>query len=241
MRRTSSTLPAIALPLLVLFATGCSTTVRPEAKPIDPVPIFLTDYGIHSSLMLPTSDGRYVEYSFGDFGYAALNRGGPHNALGALLASSQAGIGRRFLSVRPGEDVPQAAYAPQRVQKLYANRFQVSALVKELDERFRKGGAAGGPVVHNPVTDNVFVTDAQHYSLANNCNHMTARMLRQLGCTVRGNTATSKFKVVGAQELPTAVSLEPAYAESPSPASGARARQTTARTASASYMKVDVD
>jgi hypothetical protein len=221
MRRTSS----IVILACLCLGTGCATTVRPDAKLIDPVPVFITDYGVHSSLMLPTSDGRYVEYSFGDFGYAALNRGGPHNALGALLISAQSGIGRRFLSVRPGADVPQAAYAPRSVQKIYANRFQVSALVKELDERFRKG-AAGTAAVHNPVTDNVFVKDDQHYSVVNNCNHMTARMLRQLGCEVHGNTATSKFKVVGAQPLPLSMDVAPAYAEKSAPAS---------------YTKMDVD
>src|SRR4051812_45808281 len=109
MRRTSSTATLLCLCVL---ATGCATTVRPDAKPVDPVPVFLADYGVHSSLMLPTTDGRYVEYSFGDFGYAALNRGGPHNAIGALLASGQSGIGRRFLSIRPGDDAPRPAYAP---------------------------------------------------------------------------------------------------------------------------------
>src|SRR5688500_2504701 len=170
MRRTSSILILACLCCLAGGA-GCASTVRPAAKPIDPVPVFVTDYGVHSSLMLPTSDGRYVEYSFGDFGYAALNRGGPHNALGALLASGQSGIGRRFLTVRPGEEIPRAAYAPNNIQKLYASRFQVSALVKELDERYRKG--ASGPTVHNPITDNVFVRDRERYSFANNCNHMT--------------------------------------------------------------------
>src|SRR3954469_24900058 len=180
MRRISSLVLVFVAGLL---ATGCATTVRPEARPIDPVPVFLTDYGVHSSLMLPTADGNYVEYSFGDYGYAALNHGGPHNALGALLVSGQSAIGRRFLSVRPGDDAPRPAYAPRSFQKFYAERFQVSTLVKELDERFRNGAEQSDPV-HNPITDAVFVKDSEHYSLANNCNHMTARLLRELGCDI---------------------------------------------------------
>ena len=190
---------ALLLFLSVAAAGGCATTVRPDPRPVDPVAVFLADYGVHSSLMLPTPDGTFVEYSFGDFGYAALNRGGPHNALGALLVSGQSGIGRRFLSVRPDEDRPRPAYKPLKVQRLYANRFQVYALVKELDRRYREG--ADTPV-YNPITDNVFVKDTERYSFANNCNHMTGRMLRQLGCEVRGHTATSKFKIVGMQKLP---------------------------------------
>ena len=237
MRRTSSILMLACLCCLT-GGVGCATTVRPAAKPIDPVPVFLTDYGVHSSLMLPTLDGRYVEYSFGDFGYAALNRGGPHNALGALFVSGQAGIGRRFLSVRPGEDAPRPAYKPLKVQKLYANRFQVYALVKELDRRYRSGS---DDPVHNPITDNVFVKDRERYSFANNCNHMTGRMLRELGCEVRGHTATSKFKVVGKQELPPAVSPGPAYA---GPAARPNARRGSAPSQpvrAASFTQVDMD
>ncbi len=229
MRRISS-----ILLLTIALCTGCATTVRPEARPVDPVTVFLTDYGVHSSLMLPTTDGRYVEYSFGDFGYAALNKGGPHNALGALLISGQSGIGRRFLTVVPGEDTPRPAYAPKTVRRLYANRIEVYALVKELDQRFRSG--ADKPV-HNAVTDAVFVKDSEHYSFANNCNHMTARMLRELGCEVRGNTGTSAFRVVGKQQLPPAVDVGK-YAHAPArvapPGFDSNAR-------SASYTKLDVE
>ena len=241
MRRTSSTLMLAFLACLLLGGAGigCATTVRPESKPIDPVPVFLTDYGVHSSLMLPTLDGSYVEYSFGDFGYAALNRGGPHNALGALFASGQSGIGRRFHSIRPGDEMPRPAYAPKSVKKIYANRWQVAALVDELDRRYRKN--ADGSEVHNPITDNVFVKDAERYSIANNCNHMTGRMLRQLGCEVRGNTATSKFRVVGRQELPETAARGGTYVQTPKkPAATSNTRQARSRPGD-SLTRVDVD
>jgi hypothetical protein len=225
-----------ALPLLLLLLAagggGCATTVRPQPRPVDPVAVFLTDYGVHSSLMLPTPEGTFVEYSFGDYGYAALNRGGPHNALGALFVSGQSGIGRRFLSVRPGEDRPRPAYAPLKVQKLYANRFQVYALVKELDHRYRNG--ADTPV-RNPITDNVFVKDTERYSFANNCNHMTGRMLRQLGCEVRGHTATSRFKLIGKQDVPPHLNAD-GYAATTPPRRTAR---PTRPISAASYTRAD--
>ena len=231
--------PILTLSLLsCLAAGGCTTTVRPNPRPIDPVAVFLTDYGVHSSLMLPSPDGRYVEYSFGDYGYAALNRGGPHNALGALFVSGQSGIGRRFLTVRPGEEAPRPAYKPVRVQKLYANRFQVYALVKELDHRYRNGGDTP---VHNPITDNVFVKDRERYSFANNCNHMTGRMLRELGCEVRGHTATSKFKVVGKQELPPPVNAGPTYAGAAARPNAQNGSAPSRPVRAASYTQVDVD
>ena len=236
MTRISALRAFFLLTCLATAGGGCATTVRPEAKPIDPVAVYLTNYGVHSSLMLPTSDGRFVEYSFGDYGYAALNRGGPHNALGALFVSGQSGIGRRFLSIRPGDDAPRPAYAPKSVQRFYAKRVQVYALVKELDRRYRKGGDAP---VHNPITDNVFVKDEEHYSIANNCNHMTGRMLRQLGCQVRGTTATPRYRVVGKQELPAAIDDSRAgYAVTPARKPVGRSSR---RAEAASYTQVDLD
>ena len=240
MTSRSALLPLALLTCLAAAGGGCSTTVRPVPQPTDPVAVFLTNYGVHSSLMLPTPDGRFVEYSFGDYGYAALNRGGPHNALGALFISGQAGIGRRFLSVRPGEDAPRPAHAPRSVQRFYANRLEVYALVKDLDGRYRKG--ADKPV-HNPVTDNVFVKDPEHYSFANNCNHMTGRMLRQLGCEVRGTTATPAYRIVGKQSLPPAADLS--YASDRAPRPAARSMPEPARrpaaAAAASYTRVEME
>src|SRR5688572_19702598 len=121
MSRISAILLLTLLTGVASTGGGCATTVRPDARPIDPVAVFLTNYGVHSSLMLPTPDGRFVEYSFGDYGYAALNHGGPHNALRALFVSGQSGIGRRFLSVPPGAEAPRPRQKPLSVQRFYAN------------------------------------------------------------------------------------------------------------------------
>src|SRR5204863_4385994 len=101
-------------------------------------------------------------------------------------------------------------------QKFYAERFQVSTLVKELDERFRNGAELSDPI-HNPITDAVFVKDREHFSLANNCNHMTARMLRELGCQIHGDPGRSAFKVVGKQDLPPQVGIDALAALPPAP------------------------
>jgi hypothetical protein len=112
-------------------------------------------------------------------------------------------------------------------------------LVEELDRRYRKN--ATGSEVHNPITDNVFVRDNERYSIVNNCNHMTARMLRQLGCDVRGNTATSKFIVVGKQELPETAARNATYVQTPKkPANTSNTRQARSRPGD-SLTRVDVD
>src|SRR4051812_28162123 len=84
---------AVVMPLLLLLSLGgggCSTIVRPPGQPFEqPTTIYLTDEFIHSSVIVPTDDGRHVEYAFGDWSYAALNRHDPFHTLRALFFSPQ--------------------------------------------------------------------------------------------------------------------------------------------------------
>jgi len=49
--------PRLLLILIATGAGGCATTVVPPPHPFEPVPVFLTDYGRHSSLLLPDPRG----------------------------------------------------------------------------------------------------------------------------------------------------------------------------------------
>jgi len=56
---------------LLMLAGGCTSTVIPPKRVTDPAAVFLTDYGRHSSLLLPDREGRLVEYAFGDWDWFA--------------------------------------------------------------------------------------------------------------------------------------------------------------------------
>lgn len=181
-----------------LLATGCGTTVYPQPKPVRPEAVYVADYGIHSSLLLPNGDGRYVEYAFGDWNFAALNHCWPQDALGALLISFQSALGRRYLTLEPGQTAPRPVHPEaHRVQVIYASKADVERVVKDLDDRYRRGEKL---VLHNPDNDMDYVKDSEHYSVANNCNHLTARCLREMGCDVRGMVVLSKFAVAPVQK-----------------------------------------
>ncbi len=190
-----------ALILLSFLIGGCAQTIYPQARPVDPVPVYVADYGIHSSLMLPVAENKFVEYAFGDWGYATENHCGANDALGALLLSFQSTFGRRFITQESGETHPMPVIdGPGKVQKFYASRAQVQELVGRLNERFENGQSKP---VRNPTNDTNYVKDTEHYSVANNCNHLTVRSLKQLGCRVEGFIVTSRFKVAPQQvELP---------------------------------------
>jgi Protein of unknown function (DUF2459) len=187
----------IVLSLLALGATGC-VSVYPQKVAVVPTVVYVTDYGIHSSVIIPNGDGRYVEYAFGDWYYAALNHDWPNDAMGALLISFKSGLGRRFIEADPEDLKPTPSHpAPERMQVLHVSREEVENVRRELDARYQRDLAKGnGKVVHNPENQMDFVPDDEHYSFYNNCNDLTARCLRQMGCELVGVVGFSKFHVV---------------------------------------------
>ena len=186
----------LTLLLLSLVAGGCAGTVRPVSRPLDPVAVYLTDYGVHSSLVLPVNQGGYVEYCFGDWGYAVENHDAPNDAVGALMVSEGSAFGRRYLAADPqtGEPVVPTNVTPslKHISRLVASREKVDSLLKELDDRYRRDPQ---PPTVNPENGIAYVRDEQPYSISNNCNHLTAAELEQLGFEVEGPTWISGFHV----------------------------------------------
>lgn len=206
---------AISLFLLV-FVGGCATSVYPQARPVRPVAVYVADYGIHSSLLLPVGDRKYVEYAFGDWNFAALNHCWPQDALGALLISFQSALGRRYITVAPCQTEPRPTNPPpHKLQVVYVSQAQVERVEKELDARYHRDTRV---VIHNPENDMEFVKDDEHYSVLNNCNHLTARCLRELGCDVRGWVVLSTFAVQPVPIVPAAPIPLPAQTAARKPA-----------------------
>jgi hypothetical protein len=190
--------------LLRLFAiailasiSGCATVEQPRGELIDPTAVYIGDYGIHSSLFLPTQDNGFVEYAFGDWGYAVENRNMPQDAIGALTASWGAGFGRMYHDRASGSSDPDPPRKPLVMHKVTCDRSDIYALIDRLDVRFETLARKHGAAVVNPETGMSWVReeDDKHYSIANNCNHQTVRSLKELGCRVSGVVVWSKFNV----------------------------------------------
>lgn len=191
-------LKRLAVTMLLFLAGGCAATVYPRPQPAQPTAVYLADYGIHSSLLLPVAERRYVEYAYGDWNFAALNHCWPQDALGALLISFQSALGRRFIDVPPGQAEPHPVHpVPHRIQVVYASQADVERLVRELDQRYCRDRS---DCRHNPENNMDYVKDNQHYWIAHNCNHLTAQCLRELGCDVRGLVVLSGFDVAPVQK-----------------------------------------
>jgi hypothetical protein len=185
---------AVLLALLSFVLTGCAS-VRPQTAVQDPVPVYIGDFGVHAGLFLPTPDGRYVEYLFGDWRYAVENKCQPHDAVVALAASPGSAFGRMYHDRIPGVDSPRLQRKPNSLQRVMCERVAVYDVIFRLDKRFNELVAKNGQPVRNPETGVDFVRDTGHYSIANNCNHLVAQSLREMGCDVSGVVVWSKFKV----------------------------------------------
>src|SRR5437016_3390254 len=178
----------VTLSLLLLPAFGgggCSTIVRPPGQPLQrPTTIYLTDEFIHSSVIVPTDDGRHVEYAFGDWTYAALNRHDPFHTLRALFFSPQGALGRRYLKIDPASRELAPQLKGVTVNRLVVDREQARELVAKLDARFRPDRSQA----ENPDNHFIWVTVDEPYALWRNCNSLTKSNLRRMGCEVESRS-----------------------------------------------------
>lgn len=185
---------AIFFGLLILLTGGCGAVVTPPNRVDHPATVYLHIEGRHSSLLLPVDalgpqsrHGRstWVEYTYGDWRWFALMDTRPIVAARAVFGSPQATFGRRFVGSPPETAVP-----------IIVDRARVDALQLELAARFARGQAhTPGGALYNPAYDLFFAHDRERYHALNNCNHLTARWLRRLGCRVDGPAITNRFNV----------------------------------------------
>jgi hypothetical protein len=182
-------------PILILLVTlaGCTTWVTPPPHPGNPVAVFVADYGRHSSVVLTDEKGTLVEYTYGDWGWYALNHDAPWDGLAAIFWSSRATLGRRELPWPASSQTLTARLKAKHMAEFQADKARVAALLGKLDQRYDQHASTQ---VYNDKSDFWFVQDDEHYSLFNNCNHLTARWLEALGCHLDGVVFGSDFRVV---------------------------------------------
>jgi hypothetical protein len=201
--RRSGILVRLGILALMVACGGCAASVYPPAKVVDPVSVFLVNYNIHSTVLFP-DHGKYVDYSFGDWNYAALHHKYINDAIGALTISGAATLEKRILEVDPRTGEPILDDNPGLVIRLYADRAAVEKRYAELAHRFDddlKRHATDG-MIANSDNSIIFVKDDEHYSIANNCNDVTAETLRALGFRVDGPVLSNQFHLCRPQPVP---------------------------------------
>jgi hypothetical protein len=182
---------AALLVMVGLLNVGCATVVAPRPAG-DCVAVYLTNYGRHSSVLVPSVDGYLNEYAYGDWDWFALNRVSLGGALRAMLFSRGATLGRRQLKVEDNIDALAHATNAVTVNRFLAPRERAQRLLAQLDEQYER---ELNTATYNSMLQMWFVRSSVHYSVLHNCNHATASWLKSLGCRIRGPVMLSAFKV----------------------------------------------
>jgi hypothetical protein len=182
--------------IFLLGLVGCTTLVRPPVHPAEREIVYLTDEGIHSSVLMPMDDGRFIEYASGDWEYAALDKHDFFHTVGALFFSEHGALGRRYLKL----DISATPMAPElRDIKLYpivVDRAKLKSVEASLASRFE----AGTTPTENPENHFVFVKATEGYGFFHNCNTLTKQTLRELDCQVTSRSTFAMYELVGGSD-----------------------------------------
>jgi hypothetical protein len=204
---------------LLLCLVGCSATIVPPAHVIDPVPVFVTDYGRHSSLVLPDGDGHLVEYAWGDWDWFALEKTGVLDGIVAAFCSHGSALGTRRIDASPQSTDLAHVLKCEHLLRFDADRARVTDVLDALRARYQRHIDTQ---VYNRDVGLWLAHDDEHYAGWHNCNHVTAEWLRELGCCVEGTPFTSKFKLAppacGPHTPPTTRPTRAALRSEPAPA-----------------------
>ncbi len=189
----------IRLVFICLFCVGCTPRIIPPAMPQNAVPIYVADYGRHTSIVLPDEKGGLVEFSWGDYRWFAENHMRAGDAIAALFWSSGSTLGCRHIPAELPHDELMIALSAKRLLRFLADADQAAALRKLLIDQFNLHRDS---MIYNNERQFYFVRDDGHYWLAHNCNHLTANWLRMLGCRVDGLIIYSNFELDEVSDSP---------------------------------------
>jgi hypothetical protein len=179
--------------LVFSFLSSCAWRVVPPAKVMEPVPVFLSEYGRHTRLALPDDSAAFFEYGFGEWNFYGLEKQGGLSALRAILGLGEGALSRRLLPYTLNEAVFLHAAGGSRTARLWVERCLARRLRKELEARWQANADA---IVVRQMDQIPVSRDPEAYHLFRNSNHAVAKWLERLGCRALGYPITSDFEII---------------------------------------------
>lgn len=191
---------ATVILLLILCLQACGSTVRGPAEVRDPVPVFLLDHGIHSSVVFPRESGDAVAYCFSSFDYAAAGNDGALNGPVVLLGSSGGTLGRRqFHPGAPRADAVCDAFMQgetyYHIDACFPIVVERSARERVFADLERRWEAAAATRIDSAKRRFSFVRVPTRYGLFHTCNNESLDWLKDMGCRVSGIGLAADFQV----------------------------------------------
>jgi hypothetical protein len=113
-------------------------------------------------------------------------------ALHAFIGSPQSSFGRRIIPAPESDEALAKTLEADRVMHLQVSSEPAEKLLDKLNHRFEKHADTK---MYSDYSMMDQVKDSEHYWILNNCNHVTMRWLKKLGCRVDGFGIMSHFKL----------------------------------------------
>jgi hypothetical protein len=180
----------VIVSILLVWMLSPAIIIPPDDS-VGAVTIYVTDYGWHSRLVLPTGNGELIQYAYGDWNYFALNQQDLRNGAAALLLPTQGTLGRQKFSniIEFEQIIQQKNYT---LLSLEVAQPKVIQLLTLLDDRFNRNIATS---IENRQTGLTLVKDDQEYTLFHNSNHEIVEWLKSLDCQIHGFVMWANFQV----------------------------------------------
>jgi hypothetical protein len=175
-----------------LLLVSCVTVITPPPAPSEPVDVIVADYGRHSSLLLPRSDGSLAEYAYGEWRWFALLDAAWWRVPAVLLWPTRGTLGRRRLPGPATASALRAQTGALSFHRVTVDRPSAEALLAWLDARWESQSATSW---HNAIYDLDFVHDDHGFWLGHTCNAAVAEWLASMGCRVSSPTWVAAFEV----------------------------------------------
>ena len=195
-------LRSAALPTLCLAPLWMGACVAPAYPPPPPPQelaqeVYLLLEGEHTGVVLPLGPERWVEFSYGDWGWVVEGKSSSSYAMYALMNATQGALGRREIEGPPRAD-PIYEVRGTSFQPFLAERGRVDALLQRLEEEFHRDGQTP---FHNTGFDLHYVPALHDYELDHHCAHATMEWLRDLGCETNPGGIVRSVKLLGITPL----------------------------------------
>ncbi len=174
--------------------TGCTTTlIVPPAVTTESATVFVVDHGRTTSLVVPSKDGTFIRYAYGDWQWYALGNQTVYRGIAAVLWPTQSGLGRGQLD-GPGTVDSLRAQISSLVDAhaVTVEKARVLAFEQSMEVLY---DSRRDTEVQNRTYGLSFVHHPRPYTWFWNSNHAVASWLRELGCETRGLSFGASWRV----------------------------------------------
>ena len=187
----------------ISLISSCSTTLKSPDATVNMERVYLLKYSTwgHHSLAF-YRDGKFIEYTYGDWELFALNKRDGWTAWKNMTFNSQGALGRKLVEMKLGDHICKKFVGCEIVVPFHAPTDKVNALHISLQKNYNDNIATE---VYNAKEEVYFVKHDTPYWGFHNCNHQLVEWLEFLGADIKGRVFYKPTLIQGMQPRSEAI------------------------------------